>query len=262
MRKISFLLIVSALLFSVSSCKKEKQAVADVNPDLAKLEIVLKNVSPECRDAIRPGNTQGFLDALKKVLLSDSVATSSSAGVNDKLKLFVLCDREHPVSELYVPTELVTLQINQYYNICSDSLKLKKTAEKSLRRMGEAARLENLTLIVNSAYRSYAEQKTVYDERKQQSLPCFTDDVPGTSEHQTGYAVDFLDSSENVKKWLSENAHKFGWSMTYSSETEYNPLHYRYIGEEACKFQRLWFRNSQNLMLEFISEWRKVKTEN
>lgn len=255
----SFLLLVFALLFSFVSCKKEKPEPVATNPDLKKLEVVLKNVSPECKNSIRQGNTQGFLDALNKVLLSDSVSSSSSTGLNDKLKLFVLCDREHPVSELYVPTELVTLQINQYYNICSDSLKLKKTAEKSLRRMGEAARLENLTLIVNAAYRSYAEQKSAYDEKVFQSLPCVTDDVPGTSEHQTGYAVDFLDSSEEVKKWLSENAHKFGWSMTYSSETEYNPLHYRYIGEEACKFQRLWFHNSQNMMLEFISEWRKTK---
>ncbi len=259
MRKFSLLIVLVSAMLSLFSCgNKDKQTQTD--PEMDKLSMVLQNVSPECRESIRKGNTSAFLEAVDKALRSDSVSSFDSNVLNDKLKLFVICDRDHPISELYKPTELVTLQINQFYNICSDTLRLKKNAEKSLRRMGEAARLENITLIVESAYISHAEQKAIYDEKMAdpERKPMHTDDIPGYSEHQTGYAVDFVDSSEKMKEWLSENSLKYGWSMTYSSAAEYNPLHYRYLGVEACRLQKLWFNGSQKLMLEFISEWRKV----
>jgi len=262
MRKISFLFVLAISVFSFFSCgKKDKGVQASMSDDT--LSVVLQNVSPECRESIRIGSTSAFLEALDRVLKSDSVSSFDSNSLNDKLKLFVICDRDHPISELYIPSELETLQINQFYNICSDSLRLKKNAEKALRRMGEAARLENITLIVESGYRSYSEQKTIYDGILSSPVrrAVRTDDFPGTSEHQTGYAVDFLASGEKVSRWLSENAHKYGWSMTYSSDAEYNPLHYRYLGVEACQLQRLWFGGSQRLMLEFIAEWRRVTKE-
>lgn len=262
MRKISFLLVLALSVFSFLSCgKKENGVQAAAKNDT--LSVVLQNVSPECRESIRMGSTAAFLEALDKVLKSDSVSSFDSNSLNDKLKMFVICDRDHPISELYIPSELETLQINQFYNICSDSLRLKKNAEKALRRMGEASRLENITLIVKSGYRSYSEQKAIYDEllSSPERVGISTDDFPGTSEHQTGYAVDFLDSGGKASEWLSENAHKYGWSMTYSSNSEYNPLHYRYLGVEACRFQRLWFGGSQRLMLEFIAEWRRVSKE-
>ena len=265
MRKSSLLSILALALLSfvLVSCGGKEKKTQD-GPKMDKLSIVMQNVSPECRDAIRKGNTSAFIEALDKTLRSDSVSAFDDNALNDKHKLFVVCDRDHPLSELYKPTELVTLQINQFYNICSDSLRLKKNAEKALRRMGEAARLENITLIVESAYRSHAEQKEIYDEllAAEERKPLRTDDIPGCSEHQTGYAVDFVDSSEKLKKWLSENSLNYGWSMTYSSESEYNPLHYRYLGVEACRLQKLWFGGSQRLMLEFIAEWRRVTKEN
>ena len=137
MRKISFLLVLALSAFSFISCgKKENGVQAAAKNDT--LSVVLQNVSPECRESIRMGSTAAFLEALDKVLKSDSVSSFDSNSLNDKLKMFVICDRDHPISELYIPSELETLQINQFYNICSDSLRLKKNAEKALRLMGEA----------------------------------------------------------------------------------------------------------------------------
>ena len=73
---------------------------------------------------------------------------------------------------------------------------------------------------------------------------------PGTSEHQTGLCVDFvafdgapLDTSfasSDAFRWLSQNAHKFGFVLRFPSDKtaitgySYEPWHYRFVGREAA----------------------------
>lgn len=73
---------------------------------------------------------------------------------------------------------------------------------------------------------------------------------PGTSEHQTGLCVDFmtlymtaLDNSfedTDAFRWLSENAHRFGFILRYPKGKSditgyvYEPWHYRYVGREVA----------------------------
>ncbi len=75
--------------------------------------------------------------------------------------------------------------------------------------------------------------------------------IPGTSEHQTGLALDIVSSSyqllnkeqENTpeQKWLIENSYKYGFILRYPSDKtnitgiEYEPWHYRYVGKETAK---------------------------
>jgi D-alanyl-D-alanine carboxypeptidase len=75
--------------------------------------------------------------------------------------------------------------------------------------------------------------------------------VPGTSEHQTGLAVDIVAKSyqmldkeqENTpeQKWLMENSYKYGFILRYPENKSditgisYEPWHYRYVGKEAAK---------------------------
>ena len=73
---------------------------------------------------------------------------------------------------------------------------------------------------------------------------------PGTSEHQTGLALDIvsldyqlLDEAQAQtpeQKWLMENSWKYGFILRYPSDKEeitgigYEPWHYRYVGREAA----------------------------
>lgn len=74
--------------------------------------------------------------------------------------------------------------------------------------------------------------------------------VPGTSEHQTGMALDLVSASyqmlnekqENTaeQKWLMEHCWEYGFILRYPADkTEvtgigYEPWHYRYVGKEAA----------------------------
>ena len=69
--------------------------------------------------------------------------------------------------------------------------------------------------------------------------------IPGTSEHQLGIAVDInadttKSSSDDVYKWLEENAHTYGFIKRYpSNKTDITgiinePWHYRYVGKEVA----------------------------
>lgn len=69
--------------------------------------------------------------------------------------------------------------------------------------------------------------------------------LPGTSEHQTGLAVDINadgihSAGYEVYDWLNQNAHKYGFICRYPSDKtditgiSNEPWHYRYVGVTAA----------------------------
>ena len=78
--------------------------------------------------------------------------------------------------------------------------------------------------------------------------------VPGTSEHQTGLAVDLVATSYQVldkkqeqtkeQKWLMEHCWEYGFILRFPSDKSgitgigYEPWHYRYVGKETAKAMR------------------------
>ena len=71
--------------------------------------------------------------------------------------------------------------------------------------------------------------------------------VPGTSEHQTGLAVDIAseDASAQVPdvvwRWLEKSAHRYGFIRRYPegksaiTGISNEPWHFRYVGREAAE---------------------------
>lgn len=121
-----------------------------------------------------------------------------------------------------------------------------------------ASGFTNSNLAVRSAYREYANQAYLFEYYTQRELsrnPSLTREEaetivltfstrPGTSEHQTGLAVDMDTTGTLVTdfqysgeyKWLSENAWKFGFILrfpadkTHITTIQFEPWHYRYVG--------------------------------
>ena len=123
-------------------------------------------------------------------------------------------------------------------------------------------RAAGLSPIVCSAYRTEATQTRLYNNKVAQvrasGVP--EDQVeaeaarwvakPGTSEHQTGLALDIVAASYQIlderqedtaeQKWLMENSWKYGFILRYPSEKSavtgigYEPWHYRYVGKAAA----------------------------
>ncbi|MFA6190065.1 MAG: M15 family metallopeptidase [Candidatus Staskawiczbacteria bacterium] len=162
----------------------------------------------------------------------------------------------------YVPSDLI--DVLNYQIPASKSFKLRKVAIYDLKAMINQAKQEGISLKVISAYRSYQDQKRIYNswvdklgqkEASRQSAP------QGCSEHQLGTTIDFnkLDSNfanEPAGIWLEKNAYKYGWVISYPANSEkitgyiYEPWHYRYIGIDNA----LNFKNSGLILSEFLNK--------
>ena len=61
---------------------------------------------------------------------------------------------------------------------------------------------------------------------------------------------------------MKQNAHNFGFYLSFPEEYEsvtgyrWESWHYRYIGTAATAFQKKWFNDIQQYMIEFIHAWK------
>ena len=126
--------------------------------------------------------------------------------------------------------------------------------------MTRAAARNGTPIAVNSPYRSYADQVASFNGWV--NVDGYDDAItysqrPGHSEHQLGLTIDFMTlgggsalqgdwATTPSGHWMSENAWKYGWLMSYptgeggalfSEATcfHYEPWHYRYLGREIAR---------------------------
>lgn len=132
-----------------------------------------------------------------------------------------------------------------------------------LMAMLSACKEAGLRPVVRSSYRSQATQKRLYENKVSQWKGYGYSDaearkkaativaVPGTSEHQMGWAVDIVDASYQVlnekqaampaQMWLMEHSWEYGFILRYPTNKSevtgiiYEPWHYRYVGREYAK---------------------------
>lgn len=226
-----------------------------------KLQRVIASLPHRTQDGITNGDTLELLADLNKVLASDTD------------NLLQLVDKKHLLKEDFVPEDIIPLKPNDSYNLNRNDLSLRIPAEASLRQMAEEAKKDGIKLLVSSTYRSYDYQANLYARNVKQLGKEVADREsapPGASQHHLGTAVDFgsiTDSFAETEQgiWLVENAGKFGWSLSYPDGYEdvtgyrWECWHYRYIGVEAVNFQKKWFSDVQQYMLEFIHAWKTIE---
>ena len=125
--------------------------------------------------------------------------------------------------------------------------------------MDEAAQKDGVILQINNSYRSTDEQKQMFNDKlisyqnegysyeEAYSQTKLTVQEPGYSEHQTGLAIDFSESGNQIHNdqmwdWLKQNAYKYGFILRYPEDKyditkiTYEPWHYRYVGKEVAKY--------------------------
>ena len=246
--------------------KKEVVIEEKINPEIEKLNRVLMSMTPRCKEAIPNGDPEEFLADLKVVL------DAEKNHPQDEDSLYILVDKTHHIGPENNPKHIVHLEKNDAYVINKNNLSLRADAEASLREMAYAAKKDGVTLTVSSTYRSYERQLEVFDywvsvdgleEAERESARA------GTSQHQLGTVIDFGSIDDSYAeteecKWLNEHSQEYGWSLSfpmgYEDVTGYKweSWHFRYIGKEACAFQKKWFSDIQQFMLEFIHEWKNA----
>ncbi len=272
-----FIFTTIILLFSFTSCAKSKKETQNVNgeektqkemqnPEIEKLQKVLSKMSERCKQEMSDGSANELISDLKKVLAEEQNFPA------DDISLYYLIDKKHNIGADYEPTHLRKLVKNEDYIINKNTLSLREDVEDALRVMARAAKSDGITLDVSSTYRSYETQERTFNywvsvdglyEAERESAR------PGTSQHQLGTAIDFGNIDDSFAqtaqcKWLNENSEKYGWSLSFPQGYEditgyrWECWHFRYIGVEACKFQKKWFNNVQQFMFEFIDAWKNA----
>jgi len=109
-----------------------------------------------------------------------------------------------------------------------------KSHEKPYNDLVNAAKLDGVTIGLNSGFRSFEQQEELY--RKYLNGTGNTAAKPGYSNHQTGIAFDFATGGPNsdAYRWLATNAHKFGFynaGRFFSGQKEHWHWEYRGIND-------------------------------
>lgn len=268
----SVLLIVSFTACTKSDSKSKQKVTAteaqsnlqsELNPEIEKLNRVLLSMSDRCKASIPNGDPEEFLADLHRVLEVEKNFRT------DDLSLYYLIDKKHAVGSDYVPRDLVPVKGNELWNVSRNDLSLRPEAYAALEDLSRAALNDGIKLLVSSTYRSYQYQEGLFNRYvKQDGLELAErySARPGTSQHQLGVAIDFGSITDDwgdtkMGKWVYDHAADFGWSLSFPQGYEdvtgymWECWHFRYIGKEACRFQKKWFGNIQQFMLEFLDAW-------
>jgi len=213
----------------------------------------VENVENVGQDAVTPVETP-------LTSRTETAQAVSAKKAEDDWRL-LLVNAGNPLKENY--EDSVTLEI--VYRGDRD-YKVDSRISSPLLKMMNEAKTNGVDLLICSAYRSKDYQQTLYNGRLQEQLKAGKTQeqarkavlqytaYPGTSEHQTGLAVDIVTPSYTalnegfVKtfafRWLNENAHLYGFVLRYPKDKvdvtgiAYEPWHYRYVGVEHAKVMK------------------------
>ena len=117
------------------------------------------------------------------------------------------------------------------------------------KKMQQAAWNDGINLWIASGFRSYAQQKTLYDNYVARDGKAAADTYsarPGHSEHQTGLAFDINNPSSSFNgtkeaQWIAKNCANYGFIVRFPKGKEsstgfmYESWHVRYVGKTLAK---------------------------
>jgi D-alanyl-D-alanine carboxypeptidase len=160
-----------------------------------------------------------------------------------------LLDIQYRLPKRYRPPDLVPISEAGFVS----ELRIRQLVVLDLAELRVAAAQAGHPVEVLAAYRSFEEQRALFEERKEQlGYDRSLDKTAraGHSEHQLGTAVDFRTAGEAdvtqawgdepTGRWMSENAHRFGFLLSYPEGHRdvtcypYEPWHFRYIGRDLA----------------------------
>ena len=160
----------------------------------------------------------------------------------------LLVNKFNHLDENYTVKDIVDISNIYCYGENSSS----KEAFDAFKNMFNAAKKEDLTLIITSSYRDYKTQDYLWNMYSDSKGDEYADSISaraGYSEHQTGLAFDIVtynsvlnDFEETDEfKWLQKHAAEYGFILRYPKDKEdltgydYESWHYRYVGKEVAE---------------------------
>ncbi|MBO5095544.1 MAG: M15 family metallopeptidase [Bacilli bacterium] len=170
----------------------------------------------------------------------------------------ILVNKNNILNETFIPEDLVDCTENDIprYDSSHKVYLVHEALEAFLKMQNEAFK-NGYHIIITSGYRSYEYQQFILNKiiEIKGDEAYKTVAIPGTSEHQTGLAIDIGIKRNGVYipdaminheclqpeiKWAQENAYKFGYILRYPKGKEditgynYEQWHFRYVGHSIA----------------------------
>lgn len=212
-----------------------EQKASNSNETLAKLE----------KDPLYP-----YIDKQNQLIEKNGIQY-----IENQENILVLANKDYSLQPSYTPPDLVRPNVTfSFGDEQVEKAQMRKEAGTALEEMFQAANEDGYKLFAVSGYRSYKRQQEVFqaevnskgDTKAREAVA-----YPGTSEHQTGLAMDISSESQSYElteafgttpegKWLEDNAHNYGFILRYMKGREditkyqYESWHYRYVGKDAA----------------------------
>ena len=160
----------------------------------------------------------------------------------------MLVNKYYALDKDFAFDDLVEVSIQH----CYGNQKIRKEVYEKFKQMFNDAKKENLTIIINSSYRTYEYQENLWNNYARAHDEAWADSYAarkGHSEHQTGLTIDVttygVKEQEDFEttdefRWMRENAHKYGFILRYPKNQEnitgysYESWHYRYVGVDMA----------------------------
>lgn len=268
--KNNFIIIILLIFISLplTSCNRNSD---EEIPDSVPAPISSKE---DYRMELLESMTLDLPEGIRKAILADidGFMDQISPVLELPVDTFIQADKQHSLGAGYRSADIVMLTEYPELMLSRDNLSLREVLIPDLLRMVEAARKEELTLLISSTYRSFEYQDRVFKWNVEQNgLETAERESarPGTSQHQLGTAIDFGTITDDYAftsagEWLLENAWKYGFSLSYPDGYEdltgyrYECWHFRYITPAGTELQRKYFGDIQHYMISFLNEHREA----
>ncbi|WKB35981.1 M15 family metallopeptidase [Terrilactibacillus sp. S3-3] len=235
--------VLSAFFFLLSACSTGHQSAGNENHSKAKAE-----------QASHSG-TSKEQSTKERVQMMSAQNQRGVYTVAQPDSLTVLVNKHFALPAHYEPKDLVYPHAPFVFKEKLQKREMRKPAAAALEKMFAGAKKDGISLAGVSAYRSYATQAAVFNayvkkDGRQKALTYSA--LPGTSEHETGLAIDVSGTSGKYAAtpafgktkeaaWLAKHAQDYGFIIRYPKGKEnitgyeYESWHLRYIGIKAAK---------------------------
>jgi D-alanyl-D-alanine carboxypeptidase len=259
-KKTKYSLALLMALSILAGCSSKEEAVPSTSPSASAAATARPNTTTSTPTTTATASPQASSKPVQSP--SASPKASSTPSKSDGLQVIakpesvtVLVNKQFALPSSYEPTDLVYPDIPFTFAEKIEKRKMRTVAAEAIEKLVAGAKKDGINLAGVSAYRSYATQKSLFQryvlkdgEEKAKTYSA----VPGTSEHETGLAIDVSGSDGKCAaedcfggtkeaNWLEKHAQEYGFIIRYPKGKEkitgyqYEPWHIRYVGADTAK---------------------------
>lgn len=259
-KKTKYSLALLVALSILAGCSSKEEATPSTSPAVSTAATATPNTTTSTPTTTATASPQASSKPVQSPSASPKASTTPSK--SDGLQVIakpesvtVLVNKQFSLPSSYEPTDLVYPDIPFTFAEKIEKRKMRTVAAEAIEKLVAGANKDGINLAGVSAYRSYATQKSLFQryvlkdgEEKAKTYSA----VPGTSEHETGLAIDVSGSDGKCAaedcfggtkeaNWLEKHAQEYGFIIRYPKGKEkitgyqYEPWHIRYVGADKAK---------------------------